>query len=95
MYLNMRERHKSAPYLWLKNSKGLESVKNSKYQTRKKSIKLTREPNDENGALKGGSFRIFYIHCCITSQKRRGHFGEKSIFRTNSHNAEKTESGTL
>ena len=47
-----RERHKSAPYLRLKNSK--RTWKCQKTQ----SIKFTKNPNDGTGALKEGSFLI-------------------------------------
>ena len=53
--------------------------KNSKYQTHKKSIKLTKNPNDRAGALKGGPFAFFNIHCCKTSKIEGGPFGEKKI----------------
>ena len=65
--------------------------KNSKYQTHKKSIKLTRNPNDGNNAPEGDPFAFFNIHCC--KKLKGGAFGGK-ISEKKSHNAEKTESGT-
>ena len=62
--------------------------KNSKYQTHKKSIKLTKKPNDRTGALKGGPFRIVYHPLLQNIKKLKGPFGE-TFFEKKSHNAEK------
>ena len=35
--------------------------KDSKYQTHEKSIKLTKNPNDRTGALKGGPFGEIFL----------------------------------
>ena len=63
-----REWHKSEPYLRLKNKRTWKCKK--EYQTNKKSIKLTKNPND-GADPPGGSLAIFNIHCCKTSNNWR------------------------
>ena len=46
--------------------------KNSKYQTHKKSIKLTKNPNDRTGALKEGTFSDFLTTIVAKHQKIEG-----------------------
>ena len=66
--------------------------KNSKYQTDKKSNKLTKNPNDQTGALKGGTFRIFQTSIVAKHHKIEGvPFGEK--FLKSLTMREKTERG--
>ena len=53
--------------------------KNSKYQTHKKSIKLTKNLNDGTGALKG-DLSHFWTSIVAKHQKiEEGPFGEKKI----------------
>ena len=54
------------------------------------SIKLTKSPKDGTGALKEGSFRIFYHRLLQNIKKLNGenNLVEKK-FRKKSHNAEK------
>ena len=68
-------------------------LKNSKYQTHKKSIKLTKTPNDRTGAP-GGPFSIFSTSIVAKHQKIEGALWGKN-FQKKSHIAEKTERGTL
>ena len=62
--------------------------KNSKYQTHKKSIKLTKNPNDRTGALKEGTFSDFLTTIVAKHQKIEG--DPLGKFFENSLNAEKT-----
>ena len=73
--------------------------KNSKYQTHKKSIKLTKNPNDQtgapraSGALKGGTLSRFLTSIVAEHQKIGGGTLWEIFFEKKSHNAEKTERG--
>ena len=79
-----RERHKSAPYLRLKNSKMTWKCQKTQYQTHKKSFEtLLKNPNDRPGAPRG----FLSIHYCI---KKLNPLGRKKITERKSHNTEKT-----
>ena len=88
-----RERHKSAPYLRLKNSKRAkghesvkktQSIKKTQSQANKKSIKLTKNPND--GA--GDPFAFLTSIVAKHQKIEGGPFGE-NFFEKKSHSAEK------
>ena len=81
--------------VWRQHQNDMKVSKNSKYQTHKKSMKLTKNPNDRTGApgaLKGGPFCIFQ-HPLLQNIKKLNEDPLMNFFSKRSLNAEKIERG--